>query len=257
MELGIGAFRLLTDPMFGTGAQAFVMHGHPNTGEAEAPVARLAELPEMNLGGLDGVVISHLHTDHFDPSAEERLPHGTRMIAPLNQALQLVDQHFRDTEGLEWWQSLDLEKRGELLRITAVPARHSHDDVQNDRLGTGNGYLFEYSCDLGLCFRMYWTGDTVWFDGMRDIYTRAGQLDLLVPHLGAVGLGGPYGMMTLDSSEAVQVIELFQPRTIVPIHHHTFSHYVEPVSALQDRLRGTPFQDRLVVLQEGEQIVMA
>jgi L-ascorbate metabolism protein UlaG (beta-lactamase superfamily) len=250
-ELEVAGFHLLTDPMFGEGPEAFVMHGHPSTGAEVASIARLAPLPAVNVNRLDAVVVSHLHSDHFDAVAAQHLPRGSRVVAPLHQAQDVLKRGFREAEGLTWWQTLDLERGDDRLSITAVPAQHSHDEVINAELGLGNGYLFEYlSGETPV--RVYWTGDTVWFDEMREIQERAGEIDLLVPHLGAVGIDGPYGMMTLDSLEAVRVIELFQPRWVIPIHHHTFSHYVEPVSVLEERLAGTPYAERLKVLKEGE-----
>jgi hypothetical protein len=34
-----------------------------------------------------------------------------------------------------------------------------------------------------------------------------GPVDVLVPHLGAVGRDGPWGLMTMDAEEAAHLIE--------------------------------------------------
>jgi N-acyl-phosphatidylethanolamine-hydrolysing phospholipase D len=118
-----------------------------------------------------------------------------------------------------------------------------------------NGYLIEHQAPDHLC-RIYWTGDTVWFDELNIIQQKVGPLDVLVPHLGAVGVDGPFGMMTLNSAEAARMIELFRPKSVIPIHHHTFSHYVEPVEILQDMLHGTQSELSLHILKEGDSYVV-
>lgn len=65
--LQLGTTRILTDPMFGEGPRAFIMSGHPSTGEERAEIARTAPLPAFDAETLDIVIVSHLHTDHFDP----------------------------------------------------------------------------------------------------------------------------------------------------------------------------------------------
>jgi L-ascorbate metabolism protein UlaG (beta-lactamase superfamily) len=249
--LRVGGFTLLADPMFATGPAAFVMNGHPSTGEDNVPIARLTALPPLDLTGLDMVLVSHLHSDHFDAVAKAQLDKRLPVIAPVDQAARLREVGFERAQRLDWLQSLELAKDAESLRILAVPARHSADEAVNADLGVVNGYLLTHRA-AGVERRIYWTGDTVWFDGLEQIQAMAGALDLLLPHLGAVGTGGPWGRMTLNATEATQLVELFKPGAVIPIHHTTFSHYVEPVSAFATTLERTPYAASLVMLNEGE-----
>jgi N-acyl-phosphatidylethanolamine-hydrolysing phospholipase D len=89
---------------------------------------------------------------------------------------------------------------------------------------------------------------------MDEIKKAAGDLDLLIPHLGAVGMGGPWGLMTLNSNEAVKLVELMAPHAIIPIHHHTFSHYVETVDLFQKELENIKHTRRLFILHQGESL---
>jgi len=68
-RIELGSFRLLTDPMLSQGPEAFIMNGHPSTGEDNVPIARLASLPPVEVDDLDLVLASHLHSDHFDAPA--------------------------------------------------------------------------------------------------------------------------------------------------------------------------------------------
>ncbi|MDX5421237.1 MAG: MBL fold metallo-hydrolase [Hymenobacteraceae bacterium] len=247
--LQIGSFRLLSDPMLAEGPVAFYMNGHPATGEDNAPITRAAPLPAIDLQPLDLVLISHLHSDHFDRVAQEKLLKEVALVAPADQIDSPKLQAFKNREPLGWWQEKVLERNGEVLRLVALPANHSHDQVTNKDLGVVNGYALQYSKGSD-AYTIYWTGDTVWFDEIKEIKERLGRIDLLVPHMGAVGKNGPWGLMTLDSEEAVKVMEAVQPGLVIPVHHHTFSHYTEPISLLQKKLANRP--GVLRVLQEGQ-----
>ena len=249
--LEVGSFRILSDPMFAEGESAFIMNGHPSTGEDNVPIARLAPLPHFELSPLDCVILSHLHSDHFDNVAREALAKDLLLIAPLNQKSKLESWGFQNIQGLTWWQEFVLTKDNETLKLISVPAQHSHDAHTNQELGIVSGYILKYSAN-GITYTIYWTGDTVWFDEMDEIKKAVGDLDLLIPHLGAVGMDGPWGLMTLNNDEAMRLVELIEPQAIVPIHHHTFSHYVEPVSLFQEKTKGGKYQNRLFILHEGE-----
>jgi N-acyl-phosphatidylethanolamine-hydrolysing phospholipase D len=249
----LGSFRILTDPMLAEGEAAFIMNGHPSTGADNVPIARLSPLPDFDLERLDIVLLSHLHSDHFDQVAADRLAKDMLLMAPPEHIPVLTAQGFQNIHGLGWWEKRTLHKNGETLRVVSVPAQHSHDKQTNHDLGVVNGYILQHSAN-SQTFTIYWTGDTVWFDELAQIKQHFPQIDLLVPHLGAVGVDGPWGLMTLDSAEATRMVELFQPKAIIPIHHHTFSHYVEPIMKFEERFRTNGSATRLIVLKEGQLI---
>ena len=253
VELKLGGFTLLTDPMFSTGPEAFFMNGHPSTGSSRAAIARAGALPPVDPGSVDLIVVSHLHSDHFDREATARLSKSVPVVAPAAQAARLESWGFETIARLKWWDSYAREGDGERIDILAVPARHSANAAANEMLGIVNGYLIRHAAGEDE-FRLYWTGDTVWFDQLRDARRRIGQPHALVPHIGAVGRDGPWGRMTMDAVEAVKLMRLFAPAVTIPIHHHTFSHYVEPVDALVTLLAGSPDAACLRVLTEGDSL---
>jgi L-ascorbate metabolism protein UlaG (beta-lactamase superfamily) len=250
-RIELGSFRLLTDPMFGQGPAAFVMNGHPSTGEDNVPIARRSPLPPVEVDDLDMVLASHLHTDHFDAAAVQRLSKDVQVIAPTANVGQLRDWGFNQAEGLDWRQERTWDRNGERLRVLALPAYHSHDAQVSHDLGVVNGYLLEHRTDEA-AFRIYWTGDTVWFDELNQLAQEVPGVDLLLLHLGGVGKDGPWGLMTLDAAEATRVVLVTRPRTVIPVHHSTFSHYVEPISEFAQMVRASDYTGQLAVLDEGQ-----
>jgi L-ascorbate metabolism protein UlaG (beta-lactamase superfamily) len=45
-----------------------------------------------------------------------------------------------------------------------------------------------------------------------------------------------------------------EPQAIIPIHHHTFSHYIEPISLFQEKINNREYKNRLIIFNEGEML---
>lgn len=248
--LEIGNFKVLTDPVLNDNKEAFIMNGHPSTGKNGVTILRNAPVPDFDLSSIDYVLVSHMHSDHFDKVAKDKINKNTSIIMPNSQKHLLQDK-FENIIPTDWWKSIKLTSKNQSLNITSVPARHAHKDDINMEMGTVNGYLIEYSSSEEK-IKIYWTGDTVWFEDMKKIKDHLGEIDILIPHMGAVGIDGPYDMLTLNSEEAIKVYSLFNSKYIIPIHHSTFSHYVEPISVFDEEFKKADNADMLILLKEGE-----
>jgi len=156
---------------------------------------------------------------------------------------------FDNVRTLDWNETTVLTHGAARLRITAVPAHHSHDPEIDVQVGKVNGYVLSWEAPAP-AYAVYWTGDSVIYDGQAEGLARFGPIDLLLPHMGGVGGDGPLGLRTMDADEAVELIRRVKPREVIPIHHTTFGHYREPISALVQRA-AAGLTARLTVLAEG------
>jgi L-ascorbate metabolism protein UlaG (beta-lactamase superfamily) len=230
-----GGLRVLTDPMLGPrGDAAFVLPRHPSTGELNAPVARYIAPAPLALDAFDVIIVSHTHNDHVDARAKAWLPKQRPLIVAAAGADAMRAAGFSDVRPLDWGEALTIEAHGTSLRVVAVPAHHAHDAPLDLELGRGNGYILEWRDARGL-YRVYWTGDAVLSDESKTIAKQYGHLDLLLPHLGGVGVDGGRGLRTMNAEEAIELVRRVAPQWVVPIHHTTFAHYREPIEALEQR----------------------
>ena len=72
-------------------------------------------------------------------------------------------------------------------------------------------------------------------------------VDLLIPNMGAARQGSWMMTLTLSSKMLQRMVEQLQPQWIVPVHFHTFDHYVESI----DKVRS--WADKyMVILAPGE-----
>jgi L-ascorbate metabolism protein UlaG (beta-lactamase superfamily) len=247
--------RLLTDPMLGPrSSSALVLPKHPSTGVANAPVARYTDPPADPLGRLDLVILSHNHADHFDQSAKDSLPKDVLFILPPSAVAAVQGYGFTRLRPLDWNQETVVELGAARLRITAVPAHHSHDPAIDVSVGKGNGYIITW--EVPTPYVVYWTGDAILSDDMRQVAASHVGVDLWLPHLGAVGVDGASGLRTMDAEEAVTAMTLLRPRHVIPIHHTTFGHYREPVAAFVQRAASRGLREFVVLADEGETLAL-
>jgi len=117
--LRLGSFVLLTDPIFlHRGQRVHLGYGLLSRRRTE-PAMQPEELPR-----LDALVLSHLHGDHFDRIARDRLDRDLPVITTPHAAKRLIRWGFRSTDGINTWRSSELSRGEDRLTVTAVPAQH-------------------------------------------------------------------------------------------------------------------------------------
>lgn len=85
------------------------------------------------------------------------------------------------------------------------------------------GSLLEFENSGGeVAFRTYITGDTVFFDELKEIPRRFPDIDLALLHLGGTMFFGLL-MVTMDPKQGVEVIRLVKPKTAIPIHYDDYT----------------------------------
>ncbi|NML37247.1 hypothetical protein HHL17_08550 [Chitinophaga sp. G-6-1-13] len=253
--LQLGSFKILTDPMFSPKSDsAFMIKKHPSTGAANAYIQRYFAPAAFDTSNIDILLVSHPHADHFDREARTALNKQLGVVAPAANIATIREWGFVHTTGLKWGDTTEFKKGNETLRIIAVEAMHAKDDPLKTELGKGNGYIIEYTVNHKV-YRAYWTGDTVWFDDMQQ-YTRYGKINLFIPDMGAVGSDGSIGRRGLNSQDCLKIIETLHPDVIAPVHHSTFSMYIEPIATLQKTLDTTAYAKRLKIVPAGKVVVL-
>src|SRR3954467_10100454 len=182
--LRLGPFTLLTDPNFlHRGQRAYLGKGLFSK-RLPAPSAHPADLPS-----LDGIVLSHLHGDHFDRVARRELDRDLPVLTTGAAARKLGTWGFAEATGLRTWGSEQLASNGSRLTITATPGRHAPGAAQRFFPPVMGSVLELVEGDAS--FRVYVPGDPLFRPTLREVADRLGPLDAMVIHLGgtrALGL---------------------------------------------------------------------
>jgi L-ascorbate metabolism protein UlaG (beta-lactamase superfamily) len=96
------------------------------------------------------------------------------------------------------------------------------------------------------------SGDTVLYKGLREVPDRL-RVGTALIHLGGVrfAITGP-ARYTMTAAQAVELCELLQPRTIVPIHYEGWKHFREGREAIEREFAKAPgLQERVRWLPMG------
>ena len=88
---------------------------------------------------------------------------------------------------------------------------------------------------------MLWiTGDTVLYDGVREVADRL-EVGTALVHLGGVRfpITGPL-RYTMTAHDAVELCGLVRPRTAIPVHYEGWSHFQQGRAAIERELASAP-----------------
>jgi L-ascorbate metabolism protein UlaG (beta-lactamase superfamily) len=243
---------LLTDPNFIHRGEEVPLGYGMSTVRLTDPALEIDDLPK-----LDAVVLSHYHGDHFDQLAEERLNRDLPIITTPQAADVLSDIGFRAADGLETWDSREVAGGSGSVRVTSLPGRHAPgalDIALPDVMGSCLEFWSDGASSSGAdaALRMYVSGDTLMYEGIREIHERVPQIDLALVHLGGTRVMGV--TVTMDAEQGVELLETLRPDMSVPIHFDDYEAFKSPLSDFRDRVREHALDAHVTYLERGQSL---
>jgi len=243
MLLRISGITILTDPTFVHRHEAVPLGYGLHTTRLTDPAVEIEDLPPIDL-----VLLSHLHGDHFDLVAEERLPRSVPIITTPQSARDLREMGFEGAVGLQTWDSVTLTQGQRHLRITSCPGQHGPGLVDR-ALPDVMGSVIEFgSGDRPR--RMYISGDTLLVDDLEEIPRRYPHIDVAVFHLGGTRVMGV--LVTMDADQGVEAVRLIDAGTSIPVHYDDYDVNTSSLEEFLSAADATGLRERIHALCRGE-----
>jgi L-ascorbate metabolism protein UlaG (beta-lactamase superfamily) len=207
------------------------------------PVA-LADLPPV-----DAVIISHDHYDHLDMPTVRALSRGgdAVFVVPLGVGAHLERWGVPAARIAE----LDWDEQATIagVTLTLTAARHfSGRGLARDNTLWGSWVI------AGGDRKVFYTGDSGYFDGYTRIGAEHGPFDATLMQIGAYGPAWPFIHMTPE--EAVTAHEQLGGGLLIPVHWATFNLAFHAWREPADRiwLEAKERDVRLAVPRPGERV---
>ena len=206
LKLDYAGTTILIDPDFGP------KHSRPSfTGRSPNPMVDLPVSPNEILEGVELVIVSHLHADHFDKVAQELVPKHLPLICQPGDEEKIRSFGFTDVTPLT--DRLTYEG----IHLTRRDGNHGSGPVL-EKMGHVIGFTIEADSEPSI----YWAGDTILYPSVRETIVTTDP-DIIVTH--SCGAKWDDLLIVMDAEQTIEACRIAPERTrIVATHMEVLDH---------------------------------
>jgi L-ascorbate metabolism protein UlaG (beta-lactamase superfamily) len=208
------------------------------------PAVTLDDLPPV-----DAVLLSHeQHPDNLDDVGRALTDRVPAVYTTEQSAKRLGD----NAVGLAPWTSVELAgRRGEAVKITAVPAHHGPDDTEHL-----TGHVIGFVLSAAGLPTIYISGDNASLPIVRQVAHHAGPIDVAVIFGGRARSPLMEAYLTLDAAEVVEACQILGARTAIPAHVEGWDHLTQGAEEVRQAFSARVTSADLVLLAPGQQVAV-
>jgi len=221
----------------------------PLAGLSPNPLVDLPLPIDEILAGVELVVVSHLHMDHFDRVAWERVPRDLPLICQPGNEAAIREKGFQAVTVLDD----ELEWNG--LRFKRTLGHHGLGEVETI-MGRVMGFTLQAAGEP----MVYWAGDTVWCEEVEAALQTAQPHYVITHSCGARWpiASGARELIVMDAAQTIGVCECAPQATVIATHMEAFDHATISRSALREARQAAGLAEtRLRIPQDGETLTLA
>ena len=235
----------LIDPML---AKKGTYPGFENTYRSELrnPLVELPMSAEEVIAGVDAVIVTHTHLDHWDDAAQQLLP----------KDLPLFVQHAADAEMIRKQGFRDVRILGERTEFNGVTLSKTGGQHGTDQMYATPPVAHALGAAMGVVFQaplhktLYLAGDTIWRDEVDQALAQYNP-DVVVLNAGYAQLNGFEGAIIMGKDDVLRAAQIAPNATIVAVHMDAINHMTLSREELSRFVRKEGIQSRVEIPQDG------
>jgi len=236
LRLEVGGLHLLVDPMLDAAGTRPPVPDTEN--DRRNPLVELPEPPEVVVEGVDAILVTHLHEDHLDPTAIERLPDDLPLLCQPDDVETLTGHGFSDLRPV-----VDRVTLGE-VEVLRTPARHGY-GADAEALAPVSGFVLRDPSGRSL----YLAGDTVLYEDVERVLDEQAPDVVVVNASGARFTGGR--PIVMDAEQVVAVARRVPDARVVAVHLDAINHCIQTRADLHQALHDAHLVERVTIPEDG------
>jgi len=235
----------LIDPML---AKKGTYPGFEGTYRSELrnPLVELPMPAEEVLAGVDAVIVTHTHLDHWDEAAQQMLPKDLPLFVQNESDAEIIrGQGFRDVRILT-----DQAEFGGVT-LSRTGGQHGTDKMfatpeLAEFLGVAIGVVFEAPEHKTL----YLAGDTIWRDEVDQALTQY-EPEVIVLNAGYAQVTGYNGAIIMGKEDVLRAAQAVPDATVVATHMDAINHMRLSRKELKAYVQEKGIQERVEIPEDG------
>jgi L-ascorbate metabolism protein UlaG (beta-lactamase superfamily) len=228
---------LLVDPMLGDPGAIPPVQNSPNP--RPNPLVPLPRPATTLLEGVDAVLVTHTHRDHFDDAAAALVPKHLPLFGQPEDEAKFKGLGFtgvRPVADVAQWAGIEVRR---------TSGRHGTGEVGR-RMAPVSGFVLRAPGEGTL----YIAGDTIWCgDVEQALRTHAPAVSVVNAGAAQFLDGGP---ITMTAEDVAEVARCAPEAAVIAVHMEAINHCILTRAALAAAVAGTGLAARVWIPRDGE-----
>jgi L-ascorbate metabolism protein UlaG (beta-lactamase superfamily) len=245
VKITYGDTTFLIDPML---AKKGAYPGFENTYRSNLrnPLVDLPESPDKVISGVDAVIVTHTHLDHWDDAAQKALPKDIPLFTQHEDDAQLIrSQGFKNVRVL----TDEAEFGG--VKITKTGGQHGTDEMYAvpalaKPLGEAMGVVFQAPGYKTL----YLAGDTIWRKEVDQAIEKY-HPEVIVLNAGKAKMTGFEGAIIMGEEDVLRAAQTAKDANIVAVHMDAVNHMSLSREELRNYVKKQGIESRVDIPEDG------
>ena len=231
----------LIDPWFqkkGTGMSA--PSPDPERAKIPSPTTELPVPVEQIMEGIDAMIVTHIHPDHFDPETAAMLDKSIPVFAVNEETKSQIESFGYTSVAVLKDEGTDFDG------VILIRTEAMHGESPERAAGAVCGVILQAAGEPTL----YVAGDTIYYKGVEQTLERYHPDVVVLNACGAELMG--LGRLIMGAEDVLNVCEAAPNATIIASHMDAVNHATVTRAELRDFLRKHGKDGHVLIPEDGE-----